>query len=229
MTTDSPKLQKDFSSNEKAQGNGRIRTALLLTAIAAVGYFIYTEQSQTPPAVQDNRSEIAPIDRTARVGANVPGDKKAMGEPRTVESRQPAQASAGIIENLPDGEAARTLIAAARSGQGAIDYEALYRKANLFQQQEKHTDAFLLYFFSAREGHHRSALKLGEMNDPAHFTGEGDLLQRADPTQAYKWYRRAAEGGLTEAQQRLSVLRSTTESAATSGNAKAQRLLLNWK
>ncbi len=67
------------------------------------------------------------------------------------------------------------------------------------------------------------------MNDPAHFTGEGGLLESADPMQAYKWYKLAAEGGLNEARVRLALLRKATETAAAAGDPKAQRLLLNWK
>ncbi|MES9883790.1 MAG: deoxyribonuclease [Sedimenticola sp.] len=251
MTIDSPKLPSDFTRDVKKKGNGRIRFALMLLSVAGVGYLAFTfplnKSPKTPLVAQDNRPEIAPIERMPIVGEARPDEKKEtievqIPEPQPVEKtkveqqplptiapQQPAEPPLKVTLNLPDGEAARTLIAAVRNTADATDYEKLYHKALLFQQQEKHTDAFLLYFFSAREGHDRSALKLGEMNDPAHFTGEGDLLEAADPSQAYKWYRRAAEGGLAEAEQRLSALRSTTEAAAASGDNDAQRLLLNWK
>jgi TPR repeat protein len=133
----------------------------------------------------------------------------------------------GII--IDSGTSARTLIKQIRQGEKSLTLEKIYAQAAQFEQQSRATDAYLLYFYAARQGHGLSAFALATMNDPAYFTGNNDLLDKADPVQAHKWYSIAAAAQVAEAETRLTNLRSSIEAAATAGDQSAQRLLLNWK
>lgn len=224
MTMTSPEQLSSADKEEKRQGSGRIRRLLLLALAAGVIYWIYPGTDSEPvnnSGLQpDNSSGITLINRTPGSHGETAADG---GVPIAASPTTPA--SSGLTE----GAAARNLIATARRAGSAIDYNALFLQAEEFKQQGKETDAFLLLFFTAREGHGQSALKLGEMNDPALFNDNSKMLDKADSIQAYKWYTRASDAGVAEAGARLSLLRNTTETAAASGDLKAQRLLLNWK
>lgn len=127
------------------------------------------------------------------------------------------------------GDEARSLIRSLREGNKSLTLEELFSQASQFQKSAKPTDAYLLYFYAARQGHGESAFQLGSMNDPAHFTGESEFLEKPDPVQAQKWYSIAAASQVAGAEQRLQALRKQVEIAAKSGDPSAQRLLLNWR
>ncbi len=118
-----------------------------------------TDSGIVPP------SPIAPIHREA--GATSPSGTAESPSPVT-----PAVSSARleIPAQQADGEIARALIAALRNGQQQLDADSLLNRALELQQQGRVTDAYLLLFFNARNGHGPSAMLLGELHDPAHFT-----------------------------------------------------------
>ncbi len=128
-----------------------------------------------------------------------------------------------------DGDEARSLIQSMRQGNKSLTLEALFSQASQFEKTAKPTDAYLLYFYAARQGHGESAFELGSMNDPAYFTGESEFLEKPDPVQAQKWYSIAAASQVAGAEERLKALRNEVEIAAKAGDLSAQRLLLNWK
>ena len=129
----------------------------------------------------------------------------------------------------PPGDRARDLIRAVKQGEQKLSMEQLFTEAGQLQQDGLATDAYLLYFYAARQGHGPSAFALAEMNDPAYFSGDSELMERPDPMQAYKWYNVAAASQVAQAGERLNKLRGSVEAAASSGDPAAQRLLLNWK
>ena len=90
-------------------------------------------------------------------------------------------------------------------------------------------DAYLLYFFAAREGHAGAALALGTQADPASRDPGNSVFEAADLTQAHKWYQLAAEGGDAEARNRLADLRRRVEKMAAEGDPQAQRVALLWQ
>ena len=67
-------------------------------------------------------------------------------------------------------------------------------------------DAYLLYFFAAREGHAASALALGTQADPAQYNPQDSVFDAPDIIQAHKWYQAAAQNGNAQGRERLADL-----------------------
>ncbi len=130
---------------------------------------------------------------------------------------------------LADGETARGLIAHQGKTLSSADIEAIYERAEGLRKAGKLDDAYLLYFYAARNGHGRSALTLGDMAAPDRFQSAGSPLDHPDPYQAYKWYRAAEKAGVEEAAARLRKLEESLRTAANDNDAQAQRLLLLWR
>jgi len=139
----------------------------------------------------------------------------------------PSQAGAGAGLDRP-GAQARALIASQRNS-GATDLEVLHTAAVEAEAAGNLADAYLLYFFAAREGHAASALALGSQADPAGHDPTKSMLEEADLTQAHKWYQMAAQNGSSEAQERLADLRTRVKQLAAQGDTQAQRLALSWQ
>lgn len=127
------------------------------------------------------------------------------------------------------GDRARALIDGIRRGGQEPDLESVYRRAERFIADGKLTDAHLLLFYAARRGHILAARELGGMYDPIYFSTATSIMDEPDPAQAYKWYRRAAEGGDEIAQVRLLALKAWVEQAAAQGDEGARLLLMAWK
>jgi len=137
------------------------------------------------------------------------------------ESVAPAESAA------ERGDSAREIIADLRSRQN-VDYAQAYERARQFQAEGQDADAQLLLFFAARGGHADAAFDLGALNDPNHHTADSGLAAEPDPFQAYRWYRSARDAGHESADERLTALRTWAEDAADTGDAEAERLLLQW-
>lgn len=127
------------------------------------------------------------------------------------------------------GDEARALIEGIRQGGQKPDLEPVYRRAERFIGDGKLTDAHLLLFFAARRGHVLAARELGGMYDPIYFSTATSIMDEPDPAQAYKWYRRAADGGDEIARMRLLALKAWVEQAARQGDEGARLLLMAWK
>jgi TPR repeat protein len=154
-------------------------------------------------------------------GIGVEQAEEAQIEPIT---RIPATANAAAES---PGTHARAFIQQLRSnadvGQAAYD-EAVQQHAG-----GQLTDAYLLYFFAARQGHAAAALELGSQADPAHYSSESSSLDGPDIVQAHKWYQLAIKSGSSEAETRLIKLHDYAALQASRGDAEAERLLLQWK
>ncbi|MGF1546662.1 MAG: hypothetical protein ACFCUG_05015 [Thiotrichales bacterium] len=127
-----------------------------------------------------------------------------------------------------EGSEARDLIRRAADDK-SLDLETLFQRAEVLRKHGKHTDAYLLFFHAARNGHGRSAFNLAEMSDPEHFNRGNTALTQSDPYQAYKWYRAAEKFGISDAKDRLRKLEKNLRTAATADDPQAQRLLLLWR
>ena len=139
-----------------------------------------------------------------------------------------AENDLGTEAILLDGERARTIIEEIQKGDAPLG-DAAYAQAEEQRSAGRLTDAYLLYFFAARNGNADAALELGTQADPAYYSVGTSNLDAPDAGQAYKWYRMAAAAGSTEAERRLAELRGRVELQATTGDAQAQRLMLQWK
>ena len=58
------------------------------------------------------------------------------------------------------------------------------------------------------------------------FRSEDNLLDRADAIQSYKWYRKLADLGQTEADEKIQNLQQWAVQAWASGDPDARQLLL---
>ena len=240
MTASEPHLPDDISDVEEiSQGSGRIRVALEITVailvLVGIYYLFAPEEEIDLPPLQSQ--EIDPIireqiaaDQEKTPAVTSPAVSDAQDQPEaSTGSVEPQAAAAFEAAPAADGETAREIIAALRSGSDSRPISELDRLAADFQQQGRPTDAYLLWFFAARQGDGQAAYTLGSLHDPNHFEGGNTLLTEADPTQAYKWYSLAAKQDVPQARERLQALRASLQKQADAGDLAANRLLLNWK
>jgi hypothetical protein len=127
------------------------------------------------------------------------------------------------------GGKARAIVVKIREKGGKFNLTWVYNKADQLLKEKKLTDAYLLYFFAAREGHAPSALVLGKLADPQFHSAETSPLDKPDPVQALKWYQIASERGENEAKDLLQKLRQRIEADARAGDTQAQQLTLGWR
>lgn len=152
----------------------------------------------------------------------------AASAPQTAKQETSAEEPPTEVETKPllAGEAARKLISELRKAT-TIDTETAYQQAVDFEAQNKGEDAYLLYFFAAREGHGNAALRMARLADP---TQQSDHpLAKPDQAQAIKWYQKSLDAGVEAARAPLTELKTIVETAAAAGDDRAQRILLQWK
>ena len=246
MTASEPNLPDDVSDVEEIRhGSGRMRVALEITVamLILVGiYYLFApeEEIELPPL---ERQEIDPIIRAqidaADQAESTPTPAPAIGddtssiepaEPNTVETPVMAPPVEPVeTQPMAEGASAREIIAAQRSGSDSRPLSELDQLASQYQQQGRSTDAYLLWFYAARQGNGQAAFALASLHDPNHFEAGNDLLSEADATQAYKWYSTAAAQAVPQARERLEALRLSLQKQAKDGDLSARRLLLNWQ
>ncbi len=129
----------------------------------------------------------------------------------------------------PPGDLARVVIAEFKKKKGPTNLQQLLKSANEFSTKAMHADAYLLYFFAAKQGSSSAALVLAKMHDPAHYSQQTSMMDQPDLVQAYKWYQQAARGGQATAQKALNNFRAQVEQMATNGYAEAKELYLQWQ
>ncbi len=206
--------------------------------MAFVLWVIFSPEEEVELPATQQRQDVEQIMRIQKEGTGQTADQG-----RSTASVKPeASSPAAVVEHLQApgesgqqaavseaGDSARRLIEQIRQDEKSLTLEQLFSRAVQFEQLGQETDAYLLYFYAARQGHGLSAFALASMHDPAHFSGANDLLDTADSVQAHKWYSIAVASQVAGAAERLQTLRGTIEAAATAGDPSAQRLLLNWK
>ncbi|MCB1802162.1 MAG: hypothetical protein KDI82_10790 [Gammaproteobacteria bacterium] len=147
-------------------------------------------------------------------------------QPTTADTNPPEQL-AEPVDTSP-GARARAMIAAMRDS-GEVRIDDVVAAAQKAQADGELADAYLLYFFAAREGHAGAAVTLGDQADPQSRDPENSVFPSADLTQAHKWYAMAAGYGDDEGRSRLSDLRARVEKMAANGDPLAQRVALLWQ
>ena len=166
--------------------------------------------AQRPSLLAEDSADKAPATTPAPSSANRSSEVAAQDEP-----------------SLGPGGAARRLIQELRS-HTPLDLDRAYAAARDFQQKHQLDDAYLMYFFAAREGHGPAAMELGRQADPTSFA-DNSLFDAPDELQANKWYSLALQAGVKEASDALEKLRSTVEQQAQRGDERARRIMLQWK
>ncbi|MGB0713233.1 MAG: deoxyribonuclease [Gammaproteobacteria bacterium] len=127
------------------------------------------------------------------------------------------------------GTEARALIKKLKSGEISMTMDAVHDKALAWRESGKGTDAHLLYFYAARNGHVQSMVELAGSLDPLHFVAGESAMDEPVASQAYKWYARAAKTGDSVANERLDALKAWVEKTAAAGDEDAKLLLMRWK
>lgn len=132
------------------------------------------------------------------------------------------------LQHDKPGEAARAIIAQIKMGEISSNLDNVFTRAQEFSNAGQLEDAHLLLFYAARLGHISSARTLGGMYDPNYFDNSESIIDEPDLTQAYKWYKIAADSGDEMAADRLVKLKLAVKEAADKGSEEAKALLLKW-
>ncbi len=203
------------------RGNVLVIGLVAVVVVAVVVGFVFL--SPEPESTSPDRNSSSSQDNTS-----YPDLTQDIPELPSATSIHKPQQEAAVVAGRPGSEA-RAIISRFRTAEHRPDMHDIHVRGVGFKNQGKPVDAYLLWFFAARDGHVPSALILGEMYDPEYFVGANEVMEQPDPAQAYKWYLRAAEGGDPTADDRLAVLHSAVEQAAATGDDDAKRLLLRWQ
>jgi hypothetical protein len=194
-------------SESAGSGSGLIRWLLVAGIVLLVAFNAY--KWLTDP------SAPAPIPQSS-----IPGS---LDSAKTTDLGQlPTDAA-----SAEEGNEARKLIADAKANGGG-NREDLYAKAGHFLTKNKSADAYLIYFYLAKQGYGLASLTLAEMADPAYFKQNISFLDAPDIFQAYKWYNEAKSQGMKEAEAQLRDLKLRAKAAAAGGDEKMRRLLTTW-
>jgi TPR repeat protein len=189
-------------------GKGELRALVILAALALLGWYFLSPSDRSAPDAGDSASVAdAPASRAAVAGGS-------RSDPVGGENAR--------------GDLARAIIEELR-GQGRVDLDQVYERAERFRAVGLLADAYLLYFFAARQGYAEAALALGRMYDPKTFSREASILEQPDLVQAHKWYQVAARAGDEAAKRHLADLRGRVERTAGQGDEEARRLMMQWR
>ncbi|MEJ2621668.1 MAG: hypothetical protein P8163_15830 [Candidatus Thiodiazotropha sp.] len=251
--SDSPQPEDISDDLEVINTSGHLRVAVEITiaVLILVGiYYLFEPEESLELAPPINENEIDPVirDRIEAAKADQKDDENSSEqasinrEPATIDSDQPltneasTQPPAPVVEKAAPAarsdqpiNSARELISKMRRGERVLSSAEIIEQSELFNQQGRYTDTYLLLFYAAREGDGQAAFALASLYDPNHFRTGNALLEKPDIFQAHKWYSKAAKQQIPDAQLRLKALRSEIEKQADAGDPIAQRLLLNWQ
>ncbi len=213
---DEPLVETELADSEPSHRSGPWKLIALVAVATAIGVWLVPGDApedapsvaQAPPAAPSLLQPVAPP---------IVSDPSIELEPT----------AAGPRVGRP-GSRARSLITQMRS-RGAVDLAEVYDAAQQAQADGELADAYMLYFFAAREGHADAALALATQADPYTRDPENSVFEAADLTQAHKWYQVAAQNGSREAAQQLAAMRSRVEELAADGDVQAQRIALLWQ
>ncbi|MCU7797158.1 MAG: deoxyribonuclease [Candidatus Thiodiazotropha sp. (ex Myrtea spinifera)] len=241
MTTSDSRLSDDFSDVEELQNkSGRLRVLLEITVaiLLLVGiYYLFApeEAVELPPLPKQDIDPIirAQIDAAEQQAVSptdtTDGEEVSIKTPVTEDAVPQPSEMPPENQHLPEGAAAREIIADLRSGSITLNESEMLHQAQTYQQAGALSDAYLLLFYAAKQGGGQAAFDLASLHDPNHFSAGSSLLQAPDTFQAHKWYSRAASQNIPQAEARMQALRSATEKQAETGDMAARRLLLNWQ
>jgi TPR repeat protein len=212
---DAPEVETELPDHQPQRRSGPWPLIIVVVVITLIAVWL------VPGGDDEPKSTEAPPPSLLETPADATGTSDSPG------NVEPTGTEAAIDDDRP-GAQARALIAQMRAS-GTLSLDDLSDAANTALQAEQWTDAYLLYFFAAREGHAASALRLARHADPAHHTVGASLFEAPDMMQAHKWYDAAARQGDEAAQAGLADLRSRVEQLAADGDPEAQRIALLWQ
>lgn len=174
---------------------------LLLAAAAALWFFVLDDKESAPveqpvPAA----SEPAPA-QPAPAAEPAPAPQPQAATPFLTTARQHLQGSADPATSLELAKPMRSMEADTETSDGA----------------------FLLIEDAAQKGNAEAMFLLAQFYDPASTLPRGSI--QPDLAQAAEWYARAAQNGISAAQEGLASVRAQLEQKAAAGDAEAARIL----
>jgi TPR repeat protein len=216
---DEPLVDTELADTAPQRRSGPWKLILIVAILTLIGIWLVPGEPPEQTAVS-----VPPQDK-ATPSAGAPSLLEQPAEEAAAEA-EPATA-AEMVDDRP-GAKARSLIAEMRAA-GELRLDDAFAAAEAAQAAGELPDAYLLYFFAAREGHVPSALALGRQADPASHDPASSVFQAPDLNQAHKWYQFAAENGDDEGRKQLTALRARVEQMAAGGDPLAQRISLLWQ
>lgn len=219
---DEPLVETEVADSEPQRRSGPWKLIIVVVVLTLIGVWLIPADDPTdePVTAEDPGAsgQLPSLLGEQPVDQSAPAPAPEMAE----EAAEPA-----VVDDRP-GAKARALIAEMRSA-GAIDLDQMLAAAAQAQTDGELTNAYLLYFFAAKQGSSLAALELGKQADPATRDPLNSVFGAPDLNQAYKWYKIAAGNGESEAQDRLADLQARVEQMAASGDPQAQRTSLLWQ
>ncbi len=209
---DEPMVETELADNEPQRRSGPWKLIVVVAVLTLIGVWLVPGDRPETPGVADRPSTTAP---------SLLGGGQA-------DSAMPAATTPAGADDSSPGARARALIAGMRAA-GTIDLDKIFAEAQQAQSRGEMADAYLLYFFAAREGLAAASLELGTQADPATRDPINSVFESADYTQAHKWYQMAAQQGDAVGRDRLTDLHTRIERLAAGGDAQAQRISLLWQ
>lgn len=216
--------EEDRQSSKGKKGGGALRYVLIIGILILLGFNLlfvdFGDDGGGHQPLPDAR--IEPIQPA-------PGQTGQPGQAGQIDRFVPDLGSQPIEQGSADeGNQARALIDNVRSQGSTADPQALFAQAGNFLQEGKLADAYLIYFYLAKQGHGPATLALAEMADPAYYDPKTSFYEAPDFAQAHKWYLQAMMLGENKAEAQLRDLKLRVKAAAASGDEKARRLLVGW-
>ena len=218
---DEPLVESEVAESEPPRRSGPWKLIIIVAVITLIGVWLVPDD--TP---QDDASVAMPPERSKTVVTSAQ-PPSLLGDGPTAETAEAGDIAAVAVDDHP-GARARAIINRLRA-QGNVDLDKVIAAAKKSQIAGELADAYLLYFYAAREGSTTAALELGKQADPATRDPLSSVFENPDFNQAHKWYQMAARGGDAEAGDRLRDLHKRVEQLAASGDAQAQRISLLWQ
>ena len=216
---DEPLVDTELADSEPRRRSGPWKLIVIVALLTLIGVWLVPEdEPEVAPAVVDRPDAAAP---SLLSDASGPG--------LDVDPSVDLPATQAGAKTGPPGTRARALIAGVRAEGDSEDLGSLFAAAEEARLAGEKADAYMLYFYAARNGNSASALALGTQADPATRDPATSVFESADLTQAHKWYEMAAQGGDATARARLADLRARVEQLADSGDVQAQRIALMWQ
>lgn len=150
------------------------------------------------------------------------GPKKRMAN---LKPKQELVAPSATPSYTPDAPLLRQVRDAFK--EGIRPEEAMKMAATLPESPERADAAFLLFDYAAEAGNAEAAARVARFYDPLDREQSGTI--RKNPASAIKWYRTARDGGVAEAESKLTELHRWLRGKAEQGSREAQVLLENWE
>jgi len=218
---DDPLVETEVADSEPQRSSGPWKLIIVVAVLTLIG--VWLVPGDTPPEDPTGARQTAatPPAAPSLLGVESDGSQSAAPLPAQESGEQ------AVVDDRP-GAMARALIARMRA-EGNIDIDQVLAAAKQSQLDGELANAYLLYFFAAREGSAPAALELGKQADPATRDPLSSVFEAPDLNQAHKWYQMAAGNGDSEARDRLADLHTRVEQMAASGDQQAQRTSLLWQ